>query len=124
MKRLLRSMHNASNGISHCLRKEKNFRIQVLLGVLCITAGIFFRITLIEWCIIAICIAGVLSLEMINTAIEHMCNMMHPDLHPAIRIIKDVSAGAVFLITLIAIFCGAAIFIPKLLFYISSIQKI
>ena len=55
--------------------KERNMKVHALCAVLAIVGGFVLDITLTEWCIILICIGGVLSLEMINTAIEHLVDL-------------------------------------------------
>jgi diacylglycerol kinase len=61
------------------------------------------------------CIASVLSFEMINSAIEKICNLVHPTYHPAIKTIKDMAAGAVLFVSVISSIIGAIIFLPKIL---------
>ena len=60
----------------------------------------------------------VLSLEMINTAIERICNIVHKEPHPGIKIIKDLAAGAVLLAAFVAAICGTIIFLPKIIIYL------
>lgn len=115
MVRLLRSIRWAGQGLRYCLNGEKNFQLHCTLALVTVLAGFFFGLSAPEWMITIICIAAVLALEMINTAIEHLCNIAHPSIHPTVKIIKDVSAGAVLLIALMSVLCGAIIFIPKII---------
>ena len=55
-----------------------------------------------------------MSVEGLNTAIEHLADFIHPEQHPKIGILKDVAAGAVFIAALIAIVVGSIIYVPKL----------
>lgn len=120
MSGLLKSLQWAIDGLKFCIRKEKNFQLHCLAAIIAITAGFIFKISTTEWMIIFICIALVLALEMMNTAIEHLCNIIHPSIHPSVKIIKDVSAGAVFLTAIMAVVCGAIIFIPKIILYLQN----
>jgi diacylglycerol kinase len=79
-----------------------------------IIAGCVFHIDRIEWLIISLNIAVVLGFEMLNTAVEKICNLVHPQHHPFVKIIKDVAAGAVLVAAIAAAVCGAVIFIPKI----------
>ena len=57
---------------------------------------------------------AVIGLEMINSALEHLCNHVHKDYHPSIKIIKDVAAGAVLFASIVSTVVGLIIFIPKI----------
>jgi diacylglycerol kinase len=122
MKRIIRSFGHAVRGLLHCIQKEKNFQIQLGCGCIAISAGIFFHLTGMEWCIVLLCITMVLSMEMLNTAIEHICNIIQKEYHPAIGILKDISAGAVLVSACSTLICSGLIFIPKILLFISSIK--
>ena len=112
---LIKSFGFALNGIKLCL-KEPNFKIHLLLAVLAILLGFLLHISNMEWIVVLICITMVLAFEMLNTAIEHLCDIVSPAFNPVIKIIKDVSAAAVLVVALMAAVCGAVIFLPKLLF--------
>ena len=114
MARLLKSFKWAGQGIIYCIRREKNFQLHCFFAGLAILAGILFSISAIEWIVLTMCMATVLTLEMLNTAIEHLCNITRPEKDPTVKIIKDVSAGAVLVIAIMTVVCGAIIFIPKI----------
>lgn len=118
MSRLAKSFSYAGQGLRYCITKEKNFQLHCVAAVIAIVAGFILNISSIEWMIILICITLVIALEMINTAIEHFCNMLQPDYHPMVKIIKDVSAAAVLITAAMAAVCGAIIFIPKIIMYL------
>lgn len=120
MSKFTRSFVYAANGLKLCLLKEANFRIHIFLSVITIALSILLNINAVEWMIILFCMAFVLSMEMINTAIEQLCNVVHKEDHPGIKIVKDVSAGAVLVSAILAAICGAVIFIPKILSFIPS----
>ncbi|EEM82035.1 Undecaprenol kinase [Bacillus thuringiensis serovar huazhongensis BGSC 4BD1] len=62
--------------------------------------------------ILLIVIGIVMSLEMVNTAVEKTVDLATADIHPFAKIAKDVAAGAVLLFTIIAVIIGAIIFLP------------
>ena len=113
--RFLQSLLFAFRGIKNCLLTEKNFRIQFLIGLIILIAGVYFHISHTEWIIILLCISLVLSLEMINSAIESVCNFISPSYHDGIKRIKDISAGAVLISSLFSIIIGCIIFFPKVI---------
>ena len=105
---------NAFNGIQYFLKTERNGKIQLFVGFFVILTGFYFRLSPTEWVFILLCIGAVLAMEMLNSALEHLCNMVHQDYHPAIKIIKDVSAGAVLFTSAISVLIGLVIFLPKI----------
>lgn len=115
-------MHNffkgfvyAFNGLVVFFRHERNGRIQLLAAIAVVLFSWVIGISTAEWMVIAGCIAIVLSFEMINSSIEKLCNLVHPTYHPAVKTIKDISAGAVLLVAVCSAIIGAIIFIPKIL---------
>jgi len=105
----------ASEGILYFFKTERNGRIQAVAAILMIGAGFYFDIRAIEWCFILGCIALIISLEMLNTAIERVCEMLSKDYHPMVKIIKDVAAGAVWWSAIFIAIIGGLIFYPYLL---------
>jgi len=112
--RFVGSLGFAWQGILYFFRNERNGRIQFCAAALAIAAGIVFKISLPEWIWVVACIGSVLSLEMVNTALEELCNVVSTDFHPRIKIIKDVAAGAVAVSAAISVITGGLIFLPKL----------
>jgi undecaprenol kinase len=121
MKKFLKSFSHALHGLQHALVQEQNFRIEIFCAFITIGFAFVFNINKIEWLVVIINIAAVLTVELFNTAIENLCNMIHKTIHPTIRIIKDVSAGAVIITALCAFVCGCTIFIPYFLNLIKSL---
>lgn len=115
MQYFLRSLRFALNGIYLFFRRERNGQIQGVLAVLAVATGFFFGLTRTEWLALLLCIGLVISLEMLNSAIERICNMYTTEFHPAIKIIKDVAAAAVLWSALVALVVGLVIFIPHFL---------
>ncbi len=120
MIRILRSFYHAVIGIWYCIKNETNFKIQLFFSVMVIAGGIFFTISLVEWLVVVLCIGWVLALEMVNTALENFCNLIQKNFHPQIKVIKDVTAGAVFLSAIGATVIGAIIFIPKVILFFQA----
>ncbi len=115
MKKLLKSFSHALHGLQHALVYEQNFRIEIFCAAIVIGCSVVFNITKIEWFVIIINIATVLTAELFNTATENLCNMVHKETHFTIKIIKDVSAAAVVITALCAFVCGLIIFVPIIL---------
>ena len=112
--RLIKSFGFAFTGIYELLKSEQNTRIHLLATISALAAGILFRISKSEWCIILIVIALVWASEAFNTAIEKLTDHLFPEQDETARIAKDVSAGAVLVCALTALVCGLIIFLPKI----------
>ncbi|RYZ49663.1 MAG: diacylglycerol kinase family protein, partial [Sphingobacteriales bacterium] len=91
--------------------RSANFQLRNQL----IKAGLLFRLTRIEWACILFCIAMVIAMEMMNSAIEKTCNYMTREISPQIKVIKDISAGAVLICAIVSAIIGMLIFIPYIL---------
>ena len=74
MPSFIKSVSYAVNGLKIAF-SEKHVKIHLIAAIVVITAGLYFHITVIEWCILLFCIGIVLALEIINTAIEHFVNL-------------------------------------------------
>lgn len=110
--KLIDSFGYAIAGIFFCLRHERNMKIHYLAAVIVICCGFYFPITKIEWIVLLIVIGIVMSLEMVNTAVEKTVDLATADIHPFAKVAKDVAAGAVLLFAIIAVIIGAIIFLP------------
>lgn len=114
MERLIRSFSYAFRGILFALRNEKNFQVEIVGGILAVMLMLFFPLSGLERALIVLSIALVLTLELANTALERVMDILKPRVHPYARVIKDVMAGAVLLVSLAAVAIGVAIFLPYL----------
>lgn len=118
MHRLIRSFSDALKGILFAIRHEKNFQVEMLVGTLVIAVMILLPLSSLERALIIFSVALVLALELANTALERVMDMLKPRVHPYVRVIKDMMAGAVLLTSLAAIAIGVAIFSPYVLAFL------
>ena len=81
---------------------------------LSITLGLWLELSRGEWSVLVITIGFVLSAEAFNTALEELCNMVRPETHAQVKIIKDVAAAAVLVSAISAVIIGIYLFGPKL----------
>ncbi|CAN5347224.1 diacylglycerol kinase family protein [soil metagenome] len=110
----LRSFRYAFSGIRHAFIHEHNFRIHLIAALLVCSVGFYLHISKIDWIIILFAIGFVLVTELLNSAIEVMADFISPEKNNSIRILKDISAGAVLISVLTAIIAGALVFFPYL----------
>jgi len=113
--KVIRSFKYAAEGIFTFFRHERNGQVQCIAAVIAIVLGFWLNITAAEWIAVLLCIGAVFSLEMINTAMEKLCDLIQPELHPAIKVIKDISAGAVLLSAVASLIIGIIIFLPRVI---------
>lgn len=112
---LKKSFGYAFEGIGTCIRNERNMKIHCTAIVLVVLAGTLFGITVTEWCICLILFALVASLELVNTAVESVVDLVTEEKKPLAKTAKDTAAGAVLFSAIIAAITGCIIFIPYLL---------
>ena len=112
--RVLKSFVFALHGLRDCLLHEKNFQVQLVVAILVVAGGIFFSISSTEWIMLLICFAIVLSFEIINSAIEKLCNLVCPTFNLTIKKVKDMSASAVLFSAIMTFIVGCIIFLPKI----------
>lgn len=102
-------MTHAIRGLSYTFRYERNFRIEILAGLLVIVSIFLFDFLLWER-VILICMVGwVLVMELLNTVVERIINIVRPRNHPYPGVIKDVMASAVLLSSLMAFIVASVI---------------
>ena len=111
---LIRSFGYAFNGLKYAM-SERNFKLHLMSTVLTIGFGFALQISAIEWCIILICVAGVIALELINTALEYLVNLVSPDYNALAGKVKDISAAAVLCFSIGSFIIALIIFVPYLL---------
>jgi undecaprenol kinase/diacylglycerol kinase (ATP) len=115
MSSFIKAVQHAAVGIVYFFKQERNGKIQGFIGILAILMGAWLHITAIEWILVILCIAVVIALEMINTAIEKTANFITSEFHPHIKNIKDIAAAAVLWAAICSTIIGAIIFLPKIL---------
>lgn len=110
MSKFIQSFNWAMNGIKTVWLEEVNFRIEIIVAFLVVTGGIYYRFTKLEWAFVIASIAAVLGAEMINTAIEDLCNKVEPNTDPVIGKIKDIMGGVVLIVSVVTAIIGIMIF--------------
>jgi undecaprenol kinase/diacylglycerol kinase (ATP) len=109
----LTSFGYAFSGLKTALKNEPNIRIHLLIALLAIILAFFLKFNPVEWIILAFTIAFVLILELINTTLEILVNIVSPEIKEEARIAKDVSAAVVLIGALLSLVVGAFLFLPK-----------
>jgi diacylglycerol kinase len=105
----------AVSGAAHVVRTQPNAWIELAALVVVAAAGWYFRVSAIEWAVLAICIFGVLALEAINTSVEAIIDLVSPHYHPLAKIAKDAAAGALVFAVIGSLCVAFTIFVPRIL---------
>lgn len=113
--RFYRSLMHALRGVQRLFSSTPNATIHILATLGVIICGLLCGVTRVEWCILLLCIGGVIALEGVNTALEHLSDRVSMEYSPLIRDAKDVAAGAVLIISIISAVIGLIVFIPYIL---------
>ncbi|MFA8301345.1 MAG: diacylglycerol kinase family protein [Hyphomicrobiales bacterium] len=115
VKKTLHSFKYAFNGLIILLKEEQNARIHFIAAIIAIILGFLLEINTLEWAVILLLIGIIISLEMINSAIERIANFVCEEKNEQIKRIKDLAAGAVLVMAIIAVIIAIIIFIPKII---------
>jgi undecaprenol kinase len=116
IKIFFKSFSYAMRGLRYAIRKEKNFQNELVVAFVVFLMMIYFHMRRTEIIVLLLVIASVLILELLNTIMERVVDILKPRVHPYARLIKDLMAGVVLISSIFAIIIGIIIFLP----YISS----
>jgi undecaprenol kinase len=95
-------------GLAVAVRSESSFRLQLFAAMAVLGVLVWQRPAPLWWAVLIITLMAVLAAELLNTAIEHLADQVHPHHHPQIRIVKDCAAAAVLVASLGAVGVGIA----------------
>jgi diacylglycerol kinase len=115
LKGRLLSFKYAVTGIVVMVRSQHNAWIHLLATCAVCIAGIVFRLSTAEWCIILLAVMAVWTAEALNTALEFLADAALPEYHPLVAKAKDIAAAAVLISAIGSAIIGILIFLPKLI---------
>jgi diacylglycerol kinase len=118
---LYRSFANAGRGILIAFRTERSFRIQTLAGGGIILLMLLLPFTALERVILLLGVGSVLVLELLNSMVERLVDLVKPRLHGYVRDIKDLMAAAVLVASVVAAAVGIIIIFPHLATFFSRV---
>jgi undecaprenol kinase len=115
LRRFKESLKHAFNGLEYAAKNEKNFQNQLIVMVIVIAAMIYFKVTKGEAIALFVVIMAVLIMELLNTAMERVIDILKPRIHPYAKLVKDLMAASVMMMSLLAVILGLIIFIPYMI---------
>jgi len=111
----IQSYGHALRGLVFVFRSENNIWYHCIAVLVVVLGGLIFQVTKLEWIAIFIVCGTVFTAEIFNTAIEKLLDFIYPEFHPKVGIIKDVSAAAVLVASLVAVLVSIVIFLPRII---------
>jgi len=114
VRRIPRSFGYAIEGLVLMVRTQPNFVVQLAAAVAALALGALVGLSPLEMGLIVLVIGLVLAIECLNTALETLCDLVSPELHPLVKRAKDASAAAVLISAIIAVVVAVLLFGPHL----------
>jgi diacylglycerol kinase (ATP) len=115
------SFKYAAAGVTYAFNTQRNFRIHCIMGTLAITFGALLNLTGVEMAVICITSGLVLTLELLNTAIESVVDLtVQQTYHELAKIAKDCAAGAVLVSAFASVLVGFCLIAPKVMLFLSQ----
>jgi undecaprenol kinase len=108
----VKSLSYAQRGLARVLAEEANFRIQMVVAVAVLAAAWYLGLSVFEKAVLVLAIALVLVLELLNSALERVVDILKPRIHHYVEEMKDIAAGAVLIASVASVVIGALIFWP------------
>ena len=105
-KGFFESVYYALVGSVYGFKTEKNFRTYLCICTTFFIINCLCHVTMLQHVVFIVCLGSVFSAEMLNTAIEHIMDFYTPEIHPEVKIIKDLGAAGVWM-------AGGAFFIME-----------
>jgi diacylglycerol kinase len=114
LRKFLLGFVYAFQGLAILVKSERNFKFHLFAFIGISIVGFCFQINKSEWLAVLIISAVILTAESLNSAIEKLCNHLHPEIHPSIKSVKDIAAGSVLISSMIAVVIAGIIFLPRI----------
>jgi diacylglycerol kinase len=105
----LRKFRDAFRGLALAFGSERSFRVHLPMAVAVLIAGMALRVSLVEACLLGLCVTIVLAAEAFNTALERLAKEISREDNPGLRAALDIASGAVLVTALGSAFAGIAV---------------
>jgi diacylglycerol kinase len=105
---------DAFRGFKVGVQGQRSFFVHLFVAAAVIAAGMGLRVSLVEWCLLLLCIAGVLTAELFNSALESMAKAITGESHPHLGKSLDIASAAVLLASVGAALVGTILFTHRL----------
>ncbi|CCY27509.1 MAG: diacylglycerol kinase family protein [Acholeplasma sp.] len=112
-KRFLKSFKYSLDGLKYAYKNEQSMLVHLIVTIIAITLGILFKISNFEWIITIFLLSVTASLELLNTAIEAVCDMVTHEYNKLAKVAKDTASASVFFTSMLGAVSGLIIYVPK-----------
>ncbi|OEH93703.1 diacylglycerol kinase family protein [Bacillus solimangrovi] len=119
--RLVRSFGYAFQGLFNSLKNEQNMQIHFIAGTLVMIGAWILELPRNDYIVIFILIGGMVSLELLNTAIERVVDLVTEEYHPLAKQAKDIAAAAVLWFAIISFIIGCVIFYRPFINFVTNL---
>lgn len=114
-KRFLHSFKFSFEGIIYAVYNEVNIFVMIIMAIIAIVLGIMLKISYVECLVVVLLIGVILSLELVNTSVEAVVDLVTSDKKPLAKVAKDCASGAVSIMSVVAVILGLMIYLPKII---------
>lgn len=115
-RKIVQSFVHAIRGMYYACRNERNMIIHLVIASIVLAMSFALHLEKIEFLIVLVCIAMVLTLETINTAFEFMVDLFHgSEINTVVKMLKDIASAAVLIASIFSAIIGIWIFLPKII---------
>jgi len=111
---IVKSFKFAFAGIKEAFESEKNMKIHISIAIAVLICALVLKFSAVEFAILILTIGFVLALELINTSLEEIVNIVSPEIQPKAKIAKDLAAAGVLVSAIVAVLIGVFLFLPKI----------
>lgn len=111
---LIAAFRCAGAGIVYAFTSQRNLKIHLAFAIIAVVLGFALHISEAGWLAVVLCIALVMALELVNTAIESVVDLVSPEWNLLAKHAKDCAAGAVYLAAFASIIVAAIVYLPRL----------
>lgn len=109
------SFYYAFTGVVTAFKEERNMRFHVFSAIFVVVLSSFLSLSISEWLWIILASFIVIIMEILNTVIENVTDLISPDYHPLAKKVKDMAAAVVLISSLLALIIGGIVLLPKLI---------
>ena len=110
-----RKFRDAFRGVKVGMHNQSSFFVHFFVAVAVIVAAVVLGVSFVDWCLLLLCIAGVLTAEMFNSALESMAKAIGSEYNPHLRNALDIGSAAVLLASIGAVIVGTIVFLHRLI---------
>ena len=116
----VRSFGFAFEGLRTAYKNEPNLKIHTFFALFALAIGALLGLSIVEWLLLTFTIFYVITLELLNSVLENVVNIVSPEIKSYAKVAKDVSAACVLLAAILSVIVGLALFVPKIVALISN----